>query len=173
MQWIVSRLVMSSEVPSSLERSRKAKGRDDAARKTLQTNFTALVSKINITTIRRVLYENRAIDMEFFNKLTESTKTENEKSETLLTYLISKGDEGYRQLVVALKQIGVEDQVQASLAGILEQCYMAVEVIDECSLSGNRSEESSLRHFPSERSSISSPSTSRETSGIMSASFDL
>jgi len=162
---------MSSEVPSSLERSRKAKGRDDAARKTLQTNFTTLVSKINITTIRRVLYENRAIDMEFFNKLTESTKTENEKSETLLTYLISKGDEGYRQLVVALKQIGVEDQVQANLAGILEQCLS--EVIDECNLSGNRSEESSLRHFPSERSSISSPLTSRETSGIMSASFDL
>ena len=166
---------MSSEVPSSLERSRIAKGRDDAARKTLQTNFTSLVAKINVTTTRRVLYENRAIDAEFFSKLTESNKTENERSETLLTYLISKGDEGYRQLVVALRQCGVEDQGQANLAEILEQCYMEVEVTDERSLSDyNRSEESSLRHFHSERSSClsinHSPSNSRETSGFISAS---
>ena len=126
---------MSSEVPSSLERSRIAKGRDEAARKTLQTNFTTLVAKINITSTRRILYENRAIDWEFFSKLTESNKTDNERSETLLTYLISKGDDGYRQLVLALKQCGAEDQGQASLAEILEQCYTEVDITEELSLS--------------------------------------
>ena len=108
---------------SSIERTRVAKDRDEVARRVLQANFTSLRGKINITSVRCHLYENRAIDVNVYDKLTDVNMTVNDKNEYLLRYLISKGEEGYRQLVQALNQCGKEDAVQASLANDLELCY--------------------------------------------------
>ena len=108
-------------VMASLERTRIDK--DEVAKKVLQTNFTTLRGKINITNIRCQLYEQRAIDINIYDKLTDNHATPNDKSELLLRYLISKGEEGYRHLVQALHQCGKEDAVQASLANDLEQWY--------------------------------------------------
>lgn len=110
-------------VMASLERSRMDKDLDEVAKRVLQTNFTTLRGKINITNIRCHLYEQRAIDINIYDKLMDTNATLNDKSELLLRHLISQGEEGYRHLVQALHQCGKEDAVQASLAKDLEQWY--------------------------------------------------
>ena len=98
--------------------------RDDVAKRVLQRNFTTLRGKINIASIRCHLYEQRAIDTNIYDKLTDvANATPSDRSELLLRHLISKGEEGYRHLVRALHQCGSEDAVQASLAHELEHCY--------------------------------------------------
>ena len=111
---------------TSIESNKVTKDPDEVARRVLQTNFTTLRGKLNITNIRCHLYEQRAIDINIYDKLTDNNTntTANDKSELLLRYLISKGEEGYKQLVQALHQCGKEDPVQASLAGDLERMYM-------------------------------------------------
>ena len=110
-------------VMAGLERSRIDKDPDEVAKRVLQTNFTTLRGKINITNIRCHLYEQRAIDTNIYDKLMDTNATVNYKSELLLRHLISQGEEGYRHLIQALHQCGKEDAVQASLANDLEQCY--------------------------------------------------
>ena len=105
---------------AGLERS---KDPDEVAKRVLQTNFTTLRGKINITNIRCHLYEQRAIDINIYDKLMDTSATLNDRSELLLRYLISRGEEGYRSLVQALHQCGREDAVQASLANDLEEWY--------------------------------------------------
>lgn len=117
---------------TSFERARL--DRDEVASRVLQTKFTILRGKINISSIRCHLYEQRAIDTNIYDKLTDANSTTNDKSELLLRHLISKGEEGYKQLVQALRQCGKEDPVQASLANDLEQRY------SECCSDGVMSE---------------------------------
>ena len=107
---------------TSFERTRLDK--DEVASRVLQTKFTTLRGKINITNIRCHLYEQRAIDTNIYDKLFDANSTTNDKTELLLRHLISKGEEGYRQLVQALNQCGKEDPVQANLASELEQWYL-------------------------------------------------
>ena len=123
---------------ASFERTRIDKDRDEVAKRVLQTNFTTLRGKTNITNIRCHLYEQRAIDINIYDKLTDTNATPNDRSELLLRHLISKGEEGYRHLVRALHQCGKEDAVQASLANELEQwyeveCYNDDGIINEAS----------------------------------------
>ena len=117
---------------TSFERTRLDK--DEVASRVLQTKFTTLRGKINITSIRCHLYEQRAIDTNIYDKLFDTNSTTNDKTELLLRHLISKGEEGYRQLVQALNQCGKEDPVQASLANDLERWYL------ECCSDGVMSE---------------------------------
>lgn len=112
------------EVLTMLRSFERTKERDEVARRVLQTNFTSLRGKINITNIRCHLYEQRAIDTNIYDKLTDTSTTVNDKSELLLRHLISKGEEGYKQLIQALRKCGKEDPVQASLASDLEQRYL-------------------------------------------------
>ena len=100
------------------------KDRDEVAKRVLQRHFTTLRGKINIASIRCHLYEQRAIDTNIYDKLTDAANaTLNDRSELLLRHLISKGEDGYRHLVRALHQCGTEDAVQASLARDLEHWY--------------------------------------------------
>jgi len=162
------------------ERSRVVLDQDEVARRVLQANFTTLRGKINITSVRCHLYENRAIDINVYDKLTQDTNmTVNDKNEYLLRYLISKGGEGYRQLVQALNQCGKEDAAQASLANDLEQWYNdeikkdeSLDVVTDSSLcAGQHCSDHSGRH--SESSSVSSnmripSSISHQTTGQIS-----
>ena len=108
---------------ASFERTRVVKDPDEVAKRVLQTKFTTLRGKINITSIRCHLYEQRAIDTNIYDKLADTNATSSEKCELLVRHLISKGEEGYRHLLQALHQCGKEDAVQASLASDLEKWY--------------------------------------------------